>query len=429
MYDMSTWIKVVGGIIAILSTLVALVVYFTKLKLERDKKLLDYQSEVDTLRSTIAALESSIQALSQSLIAVRKRKDDAINMLDEINKQLRETRELIGATADSILIKNPFSEEELVFLVAHGEAADKIKKMKIPINDSLAGAVYKSGRHSFYPSPDEIYTQHYKLTDTKSGYKSKYVMSIPLQMDNGTIVGVLQLLNKRDNKPFNMDDLLKIEHLLPCLAFRVRALANNPEELSSLGIAELSDNTQASIFFGDITNFGSLCNKISARDVTDLVNEYFDRLCSIGLRYGCTIDKFLGDGFMLRFNIPRSISDYALSAIKCSLAMQKEFATLREEWLRLSLPVEDFSHRIGIATGCVFGGLMGHPQFLSYTVTGNVVNKAARLTEMAREGKILICKRTYELARSKAEELASFIEQDDKIEGTIYEVQGHHVLY
>ena len=396
--DIPTWLKVIGGIISILSVLVALTVYFTRLKLEGNRKLRKCQSAMDENRSTIAALEASVQALSQSLSTLRKGKEDAYTLLNELDELLRKARATTGATADSILIEDPYLEGSLSFLVVHGEAANKIKKMKVPINDSLAGTVYKHGRHSFYPSRGESISKHHTRTDKKADYQSSYVMCVPLQVGS-TTVGVLQLLNKSDGTPFDQSDLSKIEHLCSNVAIRVRTLSSDLDTLKVFGIAESPDESTVSVLFGDITNFSSLYHNLQISEVTSLVNEYFERLCSIGLRKGCTIDKFLGDGFMLRFNAPRALSGYALAAIKSAFAMQTEFDRLREEWVRLGLSVENLSHRVGIATGTVLGGLMGHSQYLSYTVMGETVNQAAHLCEIARESRsgIVVCKTTFEL--------------------------------
>jgi len=157
--------------------------------------------------------------------------------------------------------------------------------------------------------------------------------------------------------------------------------------------------------FADITRSSALLNKIRTGEVIDLLNEYFDRLGSIALRYGGTIDKFLGDGLMVRFNIPRRIANYEVAAVKAGLAMQAEFEQIRLEWQRLGRPVEGLGNRIGLASG--------------------PVNVAAHLCEASRqtEAGILVCKTTFERAERELISQARFVPLKGNFEEPVYEVQ------
>lgn len=248
MFDVSTWVEVVGGLIAIVTAVVVLTVYFTRLKLEGGRQLRGCQLELEEKRSTISALEASVHGLTQTVQLLQKGKDDALSALHELNGLVEDVRKTTGATAGSILIRNPYSDGSLVFLVVHGEAADKIRKMKTPIDKSLAGAVLQTGRYSIFPAQGEVANARHDQTDKKSSYQSNYVLSLPLQV-GATTVGVLQLLNKQDGMPFHERDLGMVQPLCSTLAVRVRTLASDPDTLKLLGIAEIPDETTASILF------------------------------------------------------------------------------------------------------------------------------------------------------------------------------------
>ena len=53
---------------------------------------------------------------------------------------------------------------------------------------------------------------------------------------------------------------------------------------------------------------------------------------------------------------------------------------------------------IGIASGIAVAGNMGSAERMNYTVLGETVNLAARLTDQARAGEILISEQTEEWA-------------------------------
>jgi len=313
MLNIPGWVGLAGGLIGIVSALVGLTVYFTKLQVEGNRKLKAFEEELKEKRSAIAALEASVQGLTQSVLLLRKGREDAYKLLTEINALLGDIRNAIGSTADSVLIRDPYAQEMLIFLTAHGEAADKIKRMKVPVAKSLAGKVLQQGVSSIFPDPAA--GERAEQTDQKAGYKTQHVVSVPLCVGS-EVVGVAQFLNKRNGVPFDGADLARAQQLSTDIAVRVRTLASDQDALKWLGVAEVAEEAAASILFADITRSSALLNKIRTGEVIDLLNEYFDRLGSIALRYGGTIDKFLGDGLMVRFNIPRRIANYEVAAVK-----------------------------------------------------------------------------------------------------------------
>jgi class 3 adenylate cyclase len=415
---MSNWtlsLPMITGIIAIMTAVITLTVYFTKLFLRNDllRQKEDHNSEIAEKRSIILALETSNQSLNDALNLVRVGKEKAIILLNELDGLMTQARSLTKATADSILIENPYVRGQLIFLRIHGNAAEKIKRMMTPISGSQAGHVFVSGKISYFDIADNNNTLHFNTTDKESGYKTKNIISIPLEF-NGESLAVLQMLNKENGENFDESDFLKIEHLCPEIILRLIQLIKDPTSLKALGIIETTDSIDATILFSDITNFSSSFGNLPNRQVTEIVNEYFDRLCDICIQNGGSIDKYLGDGFLVRFNSPRRINNYVDAAIHSSLMMQQEFDFLKKDWNKIGLPVARISNRIGIATGPVIGGLMGHSQNLSYTVMGNTVNLASNLCEMAHSfnSGVLVCERTIEKVSENIKKSINFTKFD-----------------
>lgn len=420
--NINTWMGLIGGLIGIVSAVVAITVYATRLQVEGSRKVKAHEAEISEKRSTIVALEASVQALTQSVLLLRKGREDAYKLLTELDTMLGEIRNATGSTADSIFIRNPYADDSLIFLVAHGEAAAKIKRMKVPINKSLVGTVFQKGRPSIFPDPEA--GQPAGDIDKKAGYQTNHAMSIPLVMA-GEVVGVAQFLNKRDGAPFNSADLLKAQQFCAELAIRVRTIVADHDALKWLGIAETPDDAPASVLFADLSNSRELFRDLATDQVLELFSEYYDRLGSIVLRYGGTIDKALGDGFMARFNVPRRLTDFHVAAIRSALGMQDEFSQIKAEWLRVGRPVEKIANRIGVGSGRVIGSMTGHPQHLAYTVIGPAVNAASYLCDAARqtESGILICKNTYESASEMLRGVASFVGLESGSEEVRYEVR------
>lgn len=59
--------------------------------------------------------------------------------------------------------------------------------------------------------------------DETSGFKTKTILCMPIQNSNGEIMGVVQLLNKMDNTPFNANDenLFEVNKARPSRSYRI----------------------------------------------------------------------------------------------------------------------------------------------------------------------------------------------------------------
>jgi class 3 adenylate cyclase len=95
---------------------------------------------------------------------------------------------------------------------------------------------------------------------------------------------------------------------------------------------------------------------------------------------------------MVFFNDPIPCDDPDLRAVRLALDLQQAFAGLQERWARLGV---DVGLGIGIASGYATMGLIGEEGRFDYTPIGGAVNLAARLSDHAQDGEILISRRTH----------------------------------
>jgi class 3 adenylate cyclase len=110
-----------------------------------------------------------------------------------------------------------------------------------------------------------------------------------------------------------------------------------------------------------------------------LMNAYLEQSCDVALKFGGTIDKLLGDGAMLRFNVPHPVRDYKKQAVHAALQMRQEFELLKHGWLDAGLPVNGLFTRIGVSSGRLREAIVGPPQFQGMTVMGEPVIIASSL--------------------------------------------------
>ena len=85
------------------------------------------------------------------------------------------------------------------------------------------------------------------------------------------------------------------------------------------------------IFFSDIKNFTSISENLQPEDLTKYLNEYFSEMTSIALKYGGTIDKYIGDAMMIFFGDPKSNGEKedARACVNMALAMQEKMSSLQ----------------------------------------------------------------------------------------------------
>lgn len=144
--------------------------------------------------------------------------------------------------------------------------------------------------------------------------------------------------------------------------------------------------------FCDIRRFTSMTETMEPEDVMDVLRGFHGRAGRLVVQYGGTIGYRAGDGIMVFFNDPISCDDPDLRAVRLALDLHRAFAELQSRWAKLGV---DVGLGIGIASGYATMGLIGEEGRLDYTPIGSAVNLAARLSDHAQDGEILISRRTF----------------------------------
>lgn len=157
------------------------------------------------------------------------------------------------------------------------------------------------------------------------------------------------------------------------------------------------------VLFADIRGFTSMSEKMSAEEVSIILNDYFTEIEPIITKHNGVINKFIGDAVLAIFGEPIQDKDHALNAVKCADEMIKKVAELRAKWLDEGRPKIEIG--IGINTGEAFVGNIGSETRLEYTVIGDVVNLASRIESYNKVYKtsFLISATTYENVRNIAD--------------------------
>ncbi|MGZ8624825.1 MAG: adenylate/guanylate cyclase domain-containing protein, partial [Actinomycetota bacterium] len=153
------------------------------------------------------------------------------------------------------------------------------------------------------------------------------------------------------------------------------------------------------VLFSDIRGFSSIAERLSARQIADVIGRHLTAMAEVVTEHGGTIDKFQGDAVMAIFGAPDPLPDHAERALRCAIAMQARQAELNAlGWG--SEHVDNLHVGIGLNTGLVIAGAVGGGGRLEYTVIGDAVNVAQRLQSEAEGGEIVASASTVAAAPS-----------------------------
>ncbi len=98
-------------------------------------------------------------------------------------------RDLVGADRCSVWLVD-HKRDQLWTTVAHG-----VDEIRIPIGTGIVGATVAGGETILVNDPDN---DPRFMKNAAGGYQTKSLLSIPLRGSDGTVIGVLQALNKPD---------------------------------------------------------------------------------------------------------------------------------------------------------------------------------------------------------------------------------------
>jgi signal transduction protein with GAF and PtsI domain len=165
--------------------------------------------------------------VEQQLRAVVKTVDAANALTAPLVRSIENLLELAGAALGSnevSVIVGDGTNENLVFLAAIGEVADKLRGMKIPFGKGIAGFVFSSGQPIAVADVGQD-SNFYAEVDRQTGYSTQTILATPLRF-NGEVIGVLEFVNRTGEltyTSFTPDEMDKAAHYADAIAALVDA--------------------------------------------------------------------------------------------------------------------------------------------------------------------------------------------------------------
>jgi adenylate cyclase len=129
---------------------------------------------------------------------------------------------------------------------------------------------------------------------------------------------------------------------------------------------------EVAVLFVDIVGSTELAVTVDPQEVVRRLNAFFGVVIDVVQEHGGWVNKFEGDAALCIFGAPVELADPATSALAAARAL-----ACRLEGLAVDAA-------IGVCAGPVVAGHVGAESRFEYTVIGDPVNAAARLTELAK---------------------------------------------
>jgi adenylate cyclase len=137
----------------------------------------------------------------------------------------------------------------------------------------------------------------------------------------------------------------------------------------------------AAVVFIDLSGFTSLSEQLGPDETREVLKVFHALVDKEAVACGGMITSFLGDGAMILFGLPTATTDDAARAAECALRLCSSVG----RWLALLqlMGPSKLGFKVGAHFGLIVASRLGGGSYHHITATGDVVNVASRLMEVA----------------------------------------------
>lgn len=398
-------------------------------------------------------LFENAEVRNRELIAINDIGKALTSSTFHMEKVMTYTISLISSTirveAGSVLIREG---DELLFRVAIGERASKLKPFKLKIGQGIAGYVAARGEPIIINDVKND-PHFFSQVDNRTGFTTRTMICVPM-VARGEIIGVIQLINKLEGQFTKRDlELLQSVASSASIAFDNAQLYQDlrkevsrekeiryvfqkyvPEEV----IDEVMSRKESELFRGeakqitvlnmDLRGFSQMAQISEPEAVVDILNYFFTMMGDIVFRYQGTIDKYLGDGLLALFGAIVTSPYDAIRAVMAAIEMRDAMAKVSEfSENKCNVPL---AMGIAINIGDAILGNIGFEKKIEYTAIGEVINTVFRIEALTHghPNAILISRDLYERVKRYLEvnDWGIFKINDGKQEIQVFEVLGRN---
>jgi signal transduction histidine kinase len=140
----------------------------------------------------------------RNLVQLSSLVNSSLDTQEALNNALMSVEQVVNAEVSSIFEVDKV-KGELFFRLARGPGSEKIKTLRLRIGEGIAGWVALTEKPLICANPylDARFSRHF---DAQSGFQTRSILCVPLKSQD-RLMGVLEVLNKKDGQGFHEDDL------------------------------------------------------------------------------------------------------------------------------------------------------------------------------------------------------------------------------
>jgi class 3 adenylate cyclase len=370
--------------------------------LASETELTGVERELEALREQQRAISGVLHALARSM--------GLQPVLDEV---VEACRRLCQADPGAIWLV----EGDLLVSVVHqlgGEAGQYDREHPHPLDRTSAAGRAAVTRKQVH-IPDVEADPEYTYAGPRP-YRS--MLGTPILLDD-ELIGVVVVV-REEPKPFSDDHMALLQTFSDQAAIAIanarllETVERQRAELSrflSPQVAELVTSSEGKrllaghraylvIAYFDLRGFTAFAETAEPEELIDIVREYHAVAGELVTAHSGTLEHFAGDGLMVFFNDPVPIEDPELQAAKLASAMRERIGECAVRWRKRGY---DLGLGTGIAVGHATLGRIGFEGRYDYGALGSVTNVAARLSDEASAGQILLSPRAYAALEGRIE--------------------------
>jgi Nif-specific regulatory protein len=169
-------------------------------------------------------MENIIRKIGREQLEILFEMTSSLSSTLELSKILdiiiESAKNLLKAEASSLLLLDE-AINELYFASVSGEVSERLKNLTVPLDKGIAGACVREGRPKLVDDTTKN-KDFYSRIDKSTGFVTRSIIAAPLTIAGKTI-GVIEVLNKKDNQPWSEED----KELIILIAFQSAQVIQN----------------------------------------------------------------------------------------------------------------------------------------------------------------------------------------------------------
>ncbi len=314
---------------------------------------------------------------------------DGLTLLAELGKLDRPTRTLVvSAYGDMQNIRTAMNNGAFDFVTKPIDFAD----LGLTLDKTIHEVLYLLQSIDTKQKLQDETLERIKAQDEalkQAAENAKLITEQNIILEEKVSARTLELAQKNDI--LNVELQRSEELLLNILPYETA------QELKTNGKAVARFYPEVSVMFTDFKGFTQIAEKLSPEQLVQEIDEFFTAFDLIIDKHGIEKIKTIGDAYMAAGGLPAVNDTHALDLVNAAVDIIQYMNEQKQIRTAAGRPIFDI--RVGIHTGPVVAGIVGHKKF-AYDIWGDAVNLASRMESSGEPGQINISQATYDRINS-----------------------------